>query len=596
MADRIEDYALVGDCETAALISRNGSIDWLCWPAFDSEACFAALLGHEGNGCWTMAPAAEVKARSRRYLPDSMVLETRLETASGAVVLTDFMPVRNDASDLIRLVRCEEGEVEMRSTLALRFDYGKVRPWLVCDDAGAVALAGPHGVRLETRAPVTAQDGDCRSAFVLKAGETVSFALSYFPSHRRPPSLVDVEADLRDTLRYWREWAGRCGYAGPRRETVVRSLLTLKALTYKPTGGLVAAPTSSIPEGSGGARNWDYRFCWLRDATFTLLSFLQAGYNEEAASWRDWLLRAAAGAPEDLQPVYSLAGHRRLTEWRADWLDGFGGAKPVRFGNAAADQRQLDIYGEVVDVLHQAERFGVTMTGWERSLEEALIRHVERTWREPDQGIWEVRGGPQRFTHSQVMAWVAVDRGIKSAEAHGGDAPVEAWRRLREEMHAEICREAYNPDIGAFVQAFGSRTLDASVLLIPHLGFLPADDPRMVGTVEAVRRRLSDHGFLRRYAAAETDDGLEGDEAPFLACSFWLVDNLVMQGRKDEAEGLFETLLGACNDLGLLAEEYDPRTGRSAGNFPQALSHMSLVTTALNLSGWGPAQQRSEEG
>jgi GH15 family glucan-1,4-alpha-glucosidase len=592
---RVSHYALIGDCETAALVSREGCVEWLCWPAFDSEACCASLLGDSTNGCWSLAPIDEVKAITRRYAHDTLVLETRFETPGGSLLLIDFMPPRSEVSRLIRIVRCERGAVQVRSAVALRFEYGRRPPWICSRDEAVVAISGPSGVRLDTDVPVEAKDGACLSEFALAAGETRCFSLAYFESHRPPPPAPDPDRELEGALAWWRGWVARCRYDGAWREMVVRSLITLKALTYRPTGGVLAAPTSSLPERPGGRRNWDYRFCWLRDATFTLLSLLQAGYVEEATAWRDWLLRAVAGQPGDLQPLYTLAGERLIHEWRAEWLGGMSGSRPVRFGNAAADQRQLDAYGEVIDALYQAERFGVRMTVVERQLRTALIDHVARMWREPDSGIWEVRGRSQRFTHSQVMAWAALDRGVRSA-AQLGEAPAASWSALRDRMHAEICAGCYDPAQNAFTQAFGSATLDASVLLLPHVGFLAADDPRMTGTVEAIQRRLMWDGFVHRYAPDETDDGLCEGEGAFLPCSFWLTDTLTMQGRQREAEALFDRVLATANDVGLLAEEYDVAHGVQLGNFPQALSHLSLVNSAFGLEGWGAAQERSQKG
>ncbi|MDE2486104.1 MAG: glycoside hydrolase family 15 protein, partial [Alphaproteobacteria bacterium] len=590
------DYALIGDCETAALVGRDGSIDWLCWPAFDGEACMAALLGGPGNGRWMLAPVDGALSVSRAYVEDTLVLQTQLETADGEVEVTDFMPIRSDHSHLVRIVRGKSGRVRMRSELDLKFGYGAFRPWLTEHDGGVHAVAGPDAVLFHADAPIRSREGACHCEFEVAEGERLAFSLSYFASHRRPPGRPDAHRALTDTVRRWKRWAGTCTYEGPWREAVIRSLITLKALTYRPTGGLVAATTSSIPEIAGGARNWDYRFCWLRDATFTILSLLQAGYVEEAAAWRDWLLRAVAGDPDDLQPIYTITGARWLLEWEAPWLSGFDHARPVRFGNAASGQHQLDAFGEVVDALYQAERHGVSMTRSEHHLQQALIEQVEKVWRKPDRGIWEVRGPPQRFTHSQVMAWVAVDRGVKAAEHFRAPFPADRWRALRETMHKEIAAGCYSQERQAFTQAFGSTVLDASVLLMPHVGFLPATDPRMVSTVEAIQRDLMWNGFVRRYRTEQTDDGLEGGEGVFLACTFWLAENLIMQGRRDDAAGIFERMLSIRNDVGLLSEEYDVSGGRLIGNFPQALSHLALVNTALGLSGWGPAQERGRSG
>jgi GH15 family glucan-1,4-alpha-glucosidase len=595
LGKQIADFALIGDCETAALVSRTGAVEWLCWPTFQSEACFAALLGEPANGAWSLRPEGEVRRIARRYAQDTLALETRFETATGRLLVIDFMPPRSDVSRLIRIARCEAGEVRVRSELDLRFEYGVRSPWVTHQDGAVIAIAGPNGVRLDME-PACADPGrPAHARFTLKAGETWSFVLAYFESHRPAPARICAETALDQTLTWWRRWITKCRYAGPYREAVSRSLITLKALTYLPTGGVLAAATSSIPEIAGGQRNWDYRFCWLRDATFTLLSLMQAGFAEEAAAWRAWLLRAAGGQPADLQPVYGIAGRRRIVEWQADWLSGFGGARPVRFGNAAADQLQLDIYGEVVDALFQAERYGVLMDDAERRLQTALIDHVAEIWREPDRGIWEVRGRPRRFTHSQAMAWAALDRGVQSAERLGAGERAETWRALRDTMHAEICAGCFDADRQAFTQAFGCKTLDASVLLLPHVGFLPANDPRMLSTVAAIQNELSWDGLIRRYEPSEADDGLSGGEGVFLACSFWLVDALVLQGRIDEARRLFERLLDLRNDLGLLSEEYDPKQGQLVGNFPQAISHLSLINSALGIEGWGAAQQRGRQ-
>jgi len=589
---RIGDYALIGDCETAALVGRDGSIDWLCWPAFDSEACFARLLGDTANGRWRIAPADPVERTARAYRADTLVLDTRFETADGVVTVTDFMPIRGEASDLIRIVACERGRVRMRSQLALRFDYGRLRPWLRRLDGEVLAVAGPDGVRVASDAPLEIDDADCVAEFVLEAGKRAAFDLCHFPSHRRPPAPIDPDQALDATLRAWRAWAATCRYEGPWRETVVRSLITLKALTYRPTGGIVAAVTSSVPEARGGARNWDYRFCWLRDATFTLLSLLHAGYREEAAAWRDWLLRAVAGDPGRLQPLYGVDGRHRLPEWEAPWLSGMAGARPVRFGNAAAAQAQLDVYGEVADALFQAERLGVPMSEPERELMAALVEAAARLWRKPDRGIWEVRGPPQHFTHSRLLAWAALDRGVRLGERGRLPGPLGRWRADRRRVRERLLADCFDPVRGAFVQAAHSTVLDASVLLIPHVGFLPAGDPRMTSTVEAIQTELMWNGFVLRYRPELTADGVGGPEAAFLACTFWLGENLILQGRRDEGAAVFERALAARNDVGLLAEEYDPLRREPVGNFPQALSHLSLVNTAFSLAGWGAAEER----
>ncbi|MDQ2083815.1 glycoside hydrolase family 15 protein [Xanthobacteraceae bacterium Astr-EGSB] len=598
MPARIEDYALIGDCETAALVSRDGSIDWLCWPRFDSEACFAALLGTDEHGHWRVGPC-DPKARvTRRYRPGTLILETRFETGDGAVTLIDFMPVsRGQVSDVIRLVKGERGRVEMCTELVLRFGYGSVVPWVSRLEDGTVrAIAGPDMVTLQT--PVHMRGRDMRSTgrFAVGAGETVPFLLSWVPSHMPPPEALDVHAALKETEDHWTEWASKCRPAGPWTETVVRSLITLKALTYRPTAGIVAAPTTSLPERIGGARNWDYRFCWLRDATLTLFALMTAGYSEEAHQWRDWLLRAVAGSPDQIQIMYGLAGERRLSEWEVPWLPGYEGSAPVRIGNAAHGQLQLDVFGEIMDVLHQARRTGLTTdeSGW--AVQRSLLEHLASVWREPDEGIWEMRGPSRHFTFSKVMAWVAFDRAIKSAEAFGLEGPVERWHTLRDEIHAEVCARGFDGELGSFTQSYGSKSLDASLLLLPSVGFLPADDPRIAGTIAAIERDLACDGFILRYRTEEADDGLPGHEGAFLACSFWLVDAYILQKRWADARALFERLVGLTNDVGLLSEEYDPHAGRMLGNFPQAFSHVGLVNSAYNLTrAEKPAEQRARK-
>jgi GH15 family glucan-1,4-alpha-glucosidase len=603
MPARIEDYALLGDCETAALVSRGGSIDWLCWPRFDSGACFAALLGGPEHGRWRIAPADPAPRVRRQYRGDSLILETEFETAEGAVTLVDFMPLRGTASDLVRTVVGRRGRVAMATELILRFDYGSIVPWVSRrEDGSLVAIAGPDMVSLRTPVPLRGEGLTTVGEFTIAAGETASFVMTYAPSHLRPPVAVDPVAALADTEAFWQKWSARCTYAGEWPDAVRRSLVTLKALTYRPTGGIVAAPTTSLPEQLGGSRNWDYRYCWLRDATMALLAFMDAGYFDEAAAWRDWLLRAAAGSPSQVQIMYGLGGERRLPEWEISWLPGYEGSAPVRVGNAAHGQLQVDVYGEVMDALHQARRGGVAESaeGWK--LERALVSHLETIWDQPDEGIWEVRGGRQHFTHSKVMAWVALDRALKGAERFGLRGPLDRWRALRRQIHAEVCDKAFNPTLGSFVQAYGSKQLDASLLLIPLVGFLPPDDPRVRGTVEAIERRLSVDGLLLRYDTARTNDGLPPGEGAFLACSFWLADNFVLLGRHDDARALFERLLALRNDVGLLAEEYDTVAGRQVGNFPQAFSHVGVIDTALNLSraattqAGAPAQERAAAG
>ncbi|HEX6010881.1 MAG TPA: glycoside hydrolase family 15 protein [Geminicoccaceae bacterium] len=595
---RIEDYALVGDCETAALVGRDGSIDWLCWPRFDSGACFAALLGGPEHGRWLLAPRDGEAAATRRYRPDTLVLETEFATGTGTVAVIDFMPPRTSVSDLVRIVVGRRGRVAMRTELVLRFDYGSAVPWVSRLEDGALrAIAGPDMTVLRTPAPLRGEGLTTRGEFTVAEGETVPFTLTYAPSHQAAPGAIDPSTALTETEAFWREWSSRCAAAGPWSEAVRRSLITLKALTYSPTGGIVAAPTTSLPEKLGGPRNWDYRFCWLRDATLTLLALMDAGYHAEARAWRDWLLRAVAGSPDQLQIMYGLAGERRLAEWEVPWLPGYEGSRPVRVGNAAHGQLQLDVFGEMMDALHHARGLDIPGDGAGWALARELLAYLERVWREPDEGIWEVRGGRRHFTYSKVMAWVAFDRAARSVEAFGLDGPVDHWRGLRDEIHAEVCEKGFDPELGSFVQAYGSRQLDASLLLLPEVGFLPPDDPRIAGTVAAIERRLVVDGLVLRYDTAQVSDGLPAGEGAFLACSFWLADAYVLMGRLKEARALFERLLALRNDVGLLAEEYDPHAGRQLGNFPQAFSHVGLVNTALNLSRkLKPAEQRASRG
>jgi len=599
MADRIEDYALIGDCETAALVSRTGSIDWLCWPRFDSSACFAALLGDQNHGRWLIAPKHPQPTIRRRYREHTLILETDFETPEGAVTLIDFMPLRGHASDLARIVVGRRGRVEMHTELILRFYYGAFVPWVTRLDNGALrAVAGPDMVLINTEVELQGKDLTTVGDFVVNEGDFVPFVMTFMPSHLPPRTPVNPRKALKDTERFWQEWSKRNRYRGEWQAAVDRSLITLKALTYKPTGGIVAAPTTSLPEQIRGERNWDYRYCWLRDATFTLLALMNAGYFEEAEAWRDWLLRAAAGSPSQMQIMYGLGGERVLRENVIEWLPGFESSKPVRVGNAAYGQLQLDVYGEVMDALHQGRRGGLSKSLEWWGLQQALIKHLATVWEQPDQGMWEVRGGPQHFTYSKVMAWVAVDRAIKSAEEFQRDGVVEKWRALRDQIHAEVCEKGFDREIGAFVQAYGSKQLDASALMMPVVGFLPPHDPRIRGTVEQIERHLLVDGLVLRYDSAATDDGLPAGEGAFLACSFWLADNYVLQGRFDDAHVLFERLLSLRNDVGLLAEEYDPRSKRQLGNFPQAFSHIALVGTAFNLgrveeqNGKRPAEQR----
>jgi len=616
MPSKIEDYALIGDCETAALVARNGSIDWLCWPRFDSGACFAALLGTPDHGRWRIAPQGDARAVRRRYLPGTLVLETVFDTDTGSVSLTDLMPVRlpgtpsarDDTSDLVRIVRGLSGTVAMRMDLTLRFDYGASVPWVsrVSETTGAAtddgpcnpsdtsdcvlrAVVGPDMVTLRTPAPIRGENLSTVADFSVAQGDVMPFVLTHSPSHLPLPSSIDaLEAQL-DIEARWRAWSGRCQGAGEWTEAVERSLITLKALTYRRTGGVVAAPTTSLPEQLGGVRNWDYRYCWLRDATLTLLALMNAGYYHEARAWRAWLERAIAGSPAQVQIMYGIAGERRLGEWTVPWLPGYEGAQPVRIGNAAALQLQLDVYGELMDALYLARKGGLHDqdglddgdASWR--LQVALMTHLEGIWQLPDEGIWEVRGPPRQFTHSKVMAWVAFDRAVKTAEQFNLEGPVEHWRDIRDRIHAEVCAHGVDARRGCFVQSYGSQEMDAALLMLPLVGFLPAADPRIQNTVRAVEQDLLVDGLVRRYRTEAAADGLPQGEGVFLACSFWYVDNLVMQGREDEARALFAKLLALRNDVGLLAEEYDPRVRRQLGNFPQAFSHIALVNSALAL-------------
>ena len=592
---KIEDYALIGDCETAALVSRNGSIDWLCWPRFDSAACFAALLGTSDNGLWRIAPVSENVRVSRRYRPNTLILETEFVTAEGEAVLIDFMPLREKASHVVRLVVGKRGSVRMRTALTIRFDYGASVPWVRRTESGdLLAISGPDMLILRTPIELRGEGLTSVGEFTISAGQTSPFVMMYVASHLPAPDPADAEGALRKTQEFWEMWSSAHSSEGKYAECITRSLITLKALTYAPTGGIVAAPTTSLPEQIGGPRNWDYRYCWLRDATLTLLTFMNSGYYDEAQCWRDWLLRAAAGSPSQLQIMYGVAGEKRLTELELIGLSGYEDSKPVRIGNAAADQLQLDVYGEVMDALHQARVGGVQhlAAGWD--FQRALLAHLEKVWSLPDEGIWEVRGGRRHFTHSKVMAWVAFDRGIKSAEAFDLEGSVERWRRIRAEIHEQVCQKAFNPSLGAFVQAYETDQLDASTLLMPAVGFLPPHDARVIGTVKAIEQKLLRNGFVMRYDTAESDDGLPPGEGVFLTCSFWLADAYVLLGRPDQARKLFERLLQLRNDVGLLSEEYDPEAQRLLGNFPQAFSHIALVNTAHNIDrAEKPCEQRS---
>jgi GH15 family glucan-1,4-alpha-glucosidase len=597
MPSEISDYALIGDCQAAALVGRDGSIDWLCWPRFDSDACFAALLGTPEHGRWLLAPEGEVSKISRRYREHTMVLDTRFETADGAVTVTDFMPGKQTGSSLVRIVTGERGRVTMKMELVLRFGYGATVPWMVrLDDGTRRAIAGPDMVLLRTPAELHGKDLTTRSEFSVSAGETVPFTLTYAPSHLPAPAARDPHDELKATEAFWSGWIGRNTISGPWAEAVNRSLMTLKALTYVATGGIIAAPTTSLPEHVGGARNWDYRFCWLRDATFTLLALTNAGYVEEARAWREWLLRAVAGQPDQLQIMYGIGGERRLSEWEVTGLPGFANSAPVRIGNAAHTQLQLDVYGEVMDAIHQARKRGLAKDAFGWDMQCAILAHLETIWREPDEGIWEVRGGRRHFTYSKVMSWVAFDRAVKSAEQYHLDGPVDHWKKLCREIHDDVCRDGFDAALGSFVRSYGSGDLDASLLLLPAVGFLPPDDERIRGTVAAIEQRLLVDGMVMRYDTCTSDDGLPPKEGAFLACSFWLVDAYVLMGRRDDAVRLFERLLALRNDVGLLSEEYDPVSGRFLGNFPQALSHLALVNSAFNLEGADkPAEQRSSK-
>jgi GH15 family glucan-1,4-alpha-glucosidase len=586
MPERIEDYGVIGDLQTVALVGRHGCIDWLCFPRFDSGAIFASLLGNQENGHWTIQPEGEFRSPGRSYRGDTLVLDTEFETSSGRARLIDFMPPRGDAPDVVRIVEGLEGTVDMRLELVLRFDYGSLVPWVRNLDGALVAVAGPDAVSVRTPIELEGRNLRTHAEFRVNEGDRVPFVLTWFPSHDDLPEPVHAEDALDETLEYWAEWSRHCKLEGRWRDAVMRSLLTLKALTYAPTGGIVAAATTSLPEQLGGVRNWDYRYCWLRDATLTLLAFLRAGYLDEAHRWRDWLLRALAGSPEDIQVMYGVAGERRLTEVELPWLAGYEGSRPVRIGNGASDQLQLDVYGEVIDALHLARVKGITASDDAWAMTSRVFDWLESRWQEPDEGIWEVRGPRRHFTHSKVMAWVAFDRATKAIRKLGREGPLERWLATRDAIKADVLAKGYNAEIGAFVQSYGSDRLDASLLLIPLVGFLPAKDERMVGTVAAIERDLMRDGFVERYRAdAENQevDGLPPGEGVFLPCSFWLVAVLARQGRLDEALELYERLLSLRNDLGLLSEEYDPEQKRLVGNFPQAFSHLTLVETAFSL-------------
>ncbi|MHB8253375.1 MAG: glycoside hydrolase family 15 protein [Acidiferrobacter sp.] len=580
----IEDYALIGDGHTAALVGRDGSIDWLCFPRFDSEACFAALLGDPKRGRWQIAPTAAVLTVHRQYREGTLILETDIETADGLVRIIDFMPLLNQRRDVVRIIEGLRGNVALRMELIIRFDYGSVVPWVRQLDGVLSATAGPHTLELNTIVAVRGEDQKTVAEFTVRQDDRVAFVLGHRRSYEPARPAIDPEQVLMATEKEWRQWSARSTYQGRWREAVVRSLITLKALAYAPTGGIIAAPTTSLPEELGGVRNWDYRYCWLRDATFTLNALLITGYHEEAIAWREWLLRAVAGSPEDLQILYSVTGERRLEEYEVSWLPGYEGAAPVRVGNAASTQFQLDVYGEVMDTLHLARAVGLEPEPAAWRIQVAVLRFLEANWQHPDAGLWEMRGPCRHFTHSKVMAWVAFDRGIKDIEAFDLEGPIARWREIRDTIHTQVCTSGYDAQNNTFVQSYGTPYLDASLLLIPQVGFLPPDDPRVCGTVEAIERHLVVDGLVLRYSTAAALDGLPPSEGTFLPCSFWLADSLVLMGRRAEGEALFERLLALRNDLGLLAEEYDAPGRRQLGNFPQALTHMALVNSAHLLS------------
>ena len=600
MPSWIEDYALIGDCETAALVGRGGSIDWLCWPAFDSDACFAALLGTRKNGCWLIAPDEEVKRTSRRYWDNTLILETRFETANGVVALIDFMPPRGDASDVVRLVRGVKGKVKLQMQLVIRFEFGIDIPWVrKTEDGALLAIGGQDMTVLRTPIETHGEDLTTVASFEVGAGETIPFVLTYGPSHLPVPKPIDPAQALRDTEDFWAEWCSHCTYKGEYRDLVMRSLITLKALTYEPTGGIVAAPTTSLPEKLGGARNWDYRFCWLRDATYTLLALMNSGYTEEALAWYNWLLRAAAGWPASMQIMYGILGQRRLLEWEVDWLLGYEGARPVRVGNAAHGQLQLDVYGELIDALYQARLAELKLDETSWALGRAIIEHLEEVWDQPDHGIWERRGERKHYVFSKVMTWVAFDRAVKAVERFKFDAPLDRWRVLRDEICRDICEHGFDREQNAFVECYGSQLLDASLLLLPSVGFLPATDPRILGTIAAIEKYLMRDGFVLRHDPREVSEEQQPIEGAFLACSFWLADAYVLAGEVGKAQAMFERVVAVANDLGLLAEEFDSDAGRQTGNFPQALTHIALINTAHNLSvakhaSEKPAVQRSK--
>jgi GH15 family glucan-1,4-alpha-glucosidase len=584
MPARIEDYALIGDCHTAALVSREGSIDWLCLPRFDSGACFAALLGTPDNGSWKIAPVGESKSVRRRYREDTLVLETEYETAEGVATVVDCMPPMGASHDLVRRITGKRGRVAFRSALVIRFDYGWLVPWVRRADGGIVAVAGPDTLRVRSDVRMHGENFKTVADFTVARDQSASFVLTWHPSHRELPPPLDASEAVAATVRWWKRWSRRCTYNGPWREAVMRSLLTLKALTYSPTGGIVAAATTSLPEQPGGVRNWDYRYCWLRDATFALYALLTNGYRTEARAWREWLLRAVAGKAEQLNIMYGLAGERRLPELTLPWLPGYEGAHPVRIGNAAHEQFQLDVFGEIAAMLHLERRSSLAPDHGAWAVEASLLNFLESRWTEPDDGIWEVRGARRHFTHSKVMAWVAFDRAVRDIERYRLQGPIDRWREIRNRIHVEVCDKGYEAARGTFVQSYGGTALDASLLMMPFVGFLPIGDERMRGTIAAIERELVRDGFVQRYTHQEEVDGLPPGEGAFLMCTFWLADCYALMGRRAEACQLFERLLAVRNDVGLLAEEYDPAARRLLGNFPQVFSHVGLVNTAVNLS------------
>src|SRR5215468_425187 len=592
----IESYGLIGDCQTAALVGLDGSVDWLCWPRFDSDACFAALLGKADHGRWLIAPSHEPVEVSRCYRRHTLVLDTTFRTETGKVTLIDFMLPRGRTSDLIRLVRGDEGEVAMCMELVLRFGYGITIPWVSRLDDGTLRfIAGPDMAVLRTPIPSWGADFKTMAMFTLTEGKTMPFVLSYGPSHLPLPEPVDAQAALEDCVKFWCDWTGSAKCDGPYADAIGRSLITLKALTYAPSGGIVAAPTTSLPEQAGGPRNWDYRYCWIRDSTLTLLALMNAGVYDEAKAWRDWLLRAVAGDPDDMQIMYGIMGERRLSEWEVEWLPGYLDSRPVRIGNAAYQQFQLDVYGELMDTFEQGRNGGLASTesGW--ALQVELLKHVGQKWAEPDLGIWEIRGPPRHFVYSKVMAWVCFDRAVKAVERYGLAGPIDEWRATREQIHVQVCTLGFDGERNTFRSAYGETTLDASLLLLAQVGFIDCNDPRYIGTVGAIERELLADGFVKRYNTHETDDGLTGSEGAFLACSFWPADAYVSIGREEDAEKLFQRLLAIRNDLGLLAEEYDTAKGRLLGNYPQAFSHVGLINTAFNLTRFHrPADQRAK--